>query len=125
MNKITLITGAGRGIGYGIAKKFAENKNDLILIIRKKEQLKKLLELGKKNKVNVKVIIGDLKNNRFIDKLNKLSRVDNLINNASGENTKYFTSVTTKDLKDMIDVNLTSTFRISQIFAKKNDKKKN
>ena len=124
MNKITLITGAGRGIGYGIAKKFAENKNDLILIIRKKKQLKKLLELGKKNKVNVKVIIGDLKNNRFIDKLNKLSRVDNLINNASGENTKYFTSVTTKDLKDMIDVNLTSMFRISQIFAKKMIRKK-
>ena len=125
MNKITLITGAGRGIGYGIAKKFAENKNDLILIIRKKKQLKKLLEIRKKNKVNVKVIIGDLKNNRFIDKLNKLSRVDNLINNASGENTKYFTSVTTKDLKDMIDVNLTSMFRISQIFAKKMIRKKN
>ena len=66
-----------------------------------------------------------LKNNRFIDKLNKLSRVDNLINNASGENTKYFTSVTTKDLKDMIDVNLTSMFRISQIFAKKMIRKKN
>ena len=30
MNKITLITGAGRGIGFGIAKKFAENDNDLI-----------------------------------------------------------------------------------------------
>ena len=35
-----------RGID-GIAKKFAENKNDLILIIRKKT-IKKLLELGKK-----------------------------------------------------------------------------
>ena len=65
-----------------------------------------------------------LKNNRFIDKLNKLSRVDNLINNASGENTKYFTSVTTKDLKDMIDVNLILMFRISQIFAKKMIRKK-
>ena len=119
MNKITLITGAGRGIGYGIAKKFAENKNDLILIIRKKKQLKKLLELGKKNKVNVKVIIGDLKNNRFIDKLNKLSRVDNLINNASGENTKYFTSVTTKDLKDMIDVNRLLCLELVKYLQKK------
>ena len=30
MRKITLITGAGRGIGFGIAEKFAQNDNDLI-----------------------------------------------------------------------------------------------
>ena len=30
---------SGRGIGFGIAEKFAQNDNDLILIIRNKKQL--------------------------------------------------------------------------------------
>ena len=39
MKKITLITGAGRGIGFGIARLFAK-KHNLILTIRKKIKLK-------------------------------------------------------------------------------------
>ena len=34
----TFITGAGRGIGLEIAKKFAANKHNLVLTVRKKNQ---------------------------------------------------------------------------------------
>ena len=37
MNKITLITGAGRGIGKEITLKFASENHDLILLVLKKK----------------------------------------------------------------------------------------
>ncbi len=124
MRKITLITGAGRGIGFGIAEKFAQNDNDLILIIRNKKQIYNLKNIKKKYSVNVKVIVGDLRKASFINKLKKIPRIDNLINNAAGENTKYFTNVSKNELDDMIKVNLSANFQISQIFAKKMIKNK-
>ena len=56
---------------------------------------------------------------KFINKIEKkVAKIDNLINNAAGENTKYFTKVTNKDLDDLISVNLKSTFKLTQIFSK-------
>lgn len=124
MRKITLITGAGRGIGFGIAEKFAQNENDLILIVRNKKQISNLKKIGKKYSVNIKILVGDLRNSKLINKLKKISRINNLINNAAGENTKHFTNVTKKELDDMIQVNLSANFQISQIFAKKMIKNK-
>ena len=41
----TLVTGAGRGIGLEIAKKFASEKHNLVLIIRKKNQKKNIRKI--------------------------------------------------------------------------------
>jgi len=124
MRKITLITGAGRGIGLGIATIFAKNNNDLILVVRKKNQVKNLLSLQKKYGVKIKVFVGNLKKESFLNKLKKIPKINNLINNASGENTKSFTNVKKSELHDMINVNLVAAFHLSQIFAKKMIKKK-
>ena len=40
-NKLTLISGAGRGIGEAIAKKFYKEGHDLILLIHKLDHKKK------------------------------------------------------------------------------------
>ena len=119
-NNFTLITGAGRGIGFEIAKKFASNNHNLILTIRNKAQKKRLENLGKDYDVKVKVQVGDLRNLKFVKKLSKINfKVNNVINNAAGENQKHFLKVTEKELNDMISINLKSTFLISQLFTRK------
>jgi len=50
-NKTILITGGSGGIGKIIAKKLAKDGNKLILVARKKNELKKLL-------INLEIIIN-------------------------------------------------------------------
>ena len=64
----TLISGAGRGIGFEIASKFASNNHNLILLIRKKNQKKKLERLSKIFGIETKVLVGDLRNGKFIQR---------------------------------------------------------
>jgi NAD(P)-dependent dehydrogenase (short-subunit alcohol dehydrogenase family) len=118
--KVTLITGANSKIGRAIAEKFAQENHDLVLIFRKKSEIKKLQLFEKKYHIKVKVYVGDLRNDKFLFKLKKEIRwVDNLVNNAAMRNTKFFLKVTNKDINDLIKVNLESIYKLSQIFAEK------
>ncbi len=124
-NKITLITGAGRGIGEQIANKFASEKHDLILLVQKKNQQTSLLKKLKKYNINLSIYVGDLKNQKFINKINKkINKIDNLVNNAALANTKHFLKVSIKELDDLLNVNLKSIFQLTQIFSKKMIKNK-
>ena len=125
MNKLkTLITGANSGIGKEIAEKFAKEKHDLVLLVKSKKKIKDLKLLEKKYEIKVKILVGDLRNLNFINKLNKISYVDYVINNAAMSNTKYFSNVSEKDFDNLIKVNLRAIFKISQIFSKKMIKNK-
>ena len=125
MNKLkTLITGANYGIGREITEKFAKEKHDLVLLVKNKSGIKDLKLLEKKHEIKVKILVGDLRNLNFINKLNKISYVDNVINNAAMSNAKYFSNVSEKDFDNLIKVNLRAIFKISQIFSKKMIKNK-
>ena len=125
MKKTTLITGAGRGIGKQIAIKFAEEQHTLILLVQKLEQKNELTKILDKKKTTFSILVGCLKDEKYIKFLDKnIKKIDNLINNAASANTQYFTDVTTKNLDDIIDVNLKSIFKLSQIFSKKMIKNK-
>ena len=54
MKKITLITGAGKGIGKEIALKFGKENHSLILLVFKKKQKEELSNILKKKKLILK-----------------------------------------------------------------------
>ena len=120
MKKITLITGAGRGIGEAIALKFALENHKLILLVQKHAQQSKLIQKLKKFNIEPEFFVGNLKDKKFIKILEKkIPKIDNIVNNAAVANTKYFTKVTDNELDEMLDVNLKIIFKLSQIFSKK------
>lgn len=85
---IVLITGATAGIGEAIARKFAENKYDLIITGRRKERLEKLKsELESKNGIRVLTLSFDVRSNSEVEiAINSIPKdfesIDVLVNNA-------------------------------------------
>lgn len=56
-----LITGASAGIGEALARLFAEDKSNLILVARREEKLSSLAKnLHDKFGINVNIIVSDL-----------------------------------------------------------------
>tara|TARA_B110000503_G_C7099687_1_gene393211 strand:- start:65 stop:793 length:729 start_codon:yes stop_codon:yes gene_type:complete len=122
-HKITLISGAGSGIGLSIAEKFYLENHKLILLVKSKAQKQKLEK--KFNKKITKIFFGDLSNYNFIKRiLKKINYVDNLINNAATRNGDFLHKVKKKDLDYIMDLNFKSTFFLTQILTKKMIKKR-
>lgn len=122
--KITIVTGAGRGIGYSIAKNYLDEGHYVYFIVHKLEQKKKILDNISKNN-NYEIFYGDLTKKKFLKNLEKkIKYCNNLINNAASTNKKFFCDVTEKDYDILTNINLKSAFFLSQIFVKKMIKNK-
>ena len=67
--EITLITGAGSGIGLAIANKFYKENHNLVLLVKTLNQKK---DLEKRfDKKLVKIYHGDLSKNLFLNQISK------------------------------------------------------
>lgn len=89
MQKVAIITGASRGIGRGIAIKFAKDKNIKVVANYNKseEKAKKLQEELKEEGIDIDIFKADLSKSLEAKKLvefaiNKYGKVDILVNNA-------------------------------------------
>lgn len=124
-NKYTLITGGSEGIGFELARLFAKDKNNIILVARNEEKL-----LRAKNKiedefeVEVKIMVCDLSKNDEVDKFikavdeNNLS-VDNLINNAGIGSFGAFHEAVDNFENTLININIISVTKLTKYFLKK------
>jgi len=68
MKEIALITGSSSGIGYEIAKLFAADKTDLLIVARNEKKLLEIKnEFEEQFKINVYTAAADLSSNQGIE----------------------------------------------------------
>ncbi|MCQ2979598.1 MAG: SDR family oxidoreductase [Clostridia bacterium] len=121
MGKRALITGASKGIGEELAKIYAKNGYDLILVARDYEKLnviKNNLE-GAFN-VDVKVISMDLtlpSSSEVLFNSLRHNRVDVLINNAGMGSYGEFHKSDLKKEEDLIMLNVLSLMKLSFLYS--------
>lgn len=117
----TLITGASTGIGYEIAKLFAKDKHNLILVARNENKLQAAKNELIKYNVQVKILSLDLSKNEDIQSLfnyveiNKLN-VDILVNNAGIGTFGDFNEIEWEKEEALIDINIKVLTKLTKYF---------
>lgn len=122
--KTALVTGGSGGIGFGIAEGLAGAGADLVIVARSRERLEsaraKLAGTGRKIHI-YEFDMSDIEGIRpLYDKIAaKTGGVDVLANVAGMSSVRVpAEQVEDADWQAVIDLNLTSVFRLSQAFAK-------
>ena len=120
-DKVAVITGATRGIGYATAKKFLENGCKVVIFGSKSETVSKALEsLKKENKdYDVKGFYPDLTNLKEVEKVfNKIKdlygKIDILVNNAGISARESIYEYNEEDCKKIMDLNVNAVFNCSK-----------
>ena len=119
-NKNVLVTGATGGIGSELIKKFVSLEANVMATGTKTEKL----DILKKNYPNIKVKKFDISEHsrieEFIENVNlELGGLDVLINNAGKNMDNLSLRMKDDEWKQVIDVNLTSTFLLAKYSIKK------
>ena len=118
----TLISGATSGIGYELAKLFAKDKNNLILVSRNEKKLEEIKEELIKNDIEVLTYAYDLSKVENVlelkEKLNDVT-ITNLVNNAGFGDSGEFVSSNINKINQMVDLNMKSLTNMSYYFGNK------
>jgi 3-oxoacyl-[acyl-carrier protein] reductase len=122
-NKIAVVTGSTRGIGFAIAKEFAENNGATTVVCsRNNEQAKRAIRQISSDKVFAAEIdvTSDPSVKKFMQQmLSKFGRIDILVNNAGypfDKNIWYkrFHEVTDEELQKIMGVDVQGSVRLSR-----------
>ncbi|MCC6153870.1 MAG: SDR family oxidoreductase [Candidatus Hydrogenedentes bacterium] len=113
--KPALITGAGRGIGRGIALAFAEQGCDIAAAARSADEVNATVDAVKRCGRRALALIADVSIDHDIHTmvdatLNAFGHIDILVNNAGYASFKPFTELSVDEWRKTIDVNLTGVF---------------
>jgi short-subunit dehydrogenase len=124
MINATLITGASSGIGLELAKVFAKNGHNLVLVARSETTLNALKqEIEKDFEVEVKILIKDLKyystpEEIYREVTNAGIHINILVNNAGFGTFGNFAETDLESELEMIQVNITALTHLTKLFLK-------
>lgn len=127
-NKTVFISGSSRGIGKEIAIAFAKAGSNIILNARR-EISSQLINQIEDYGVQVLTVLGDISKGEDVKRMVKeayanFDQIDVLVNNAGITNDKLLIGMKAADFQDVININLTGTFQMTQAFLKKMYKKR-
>ena len=114
MNKNIVITGTSRGIGFQLAKQFAENGHQVLALSRNSAPLS---AIGHKN---ITILSVDISNAQDLNEVsdfikNTWKKVDVLINNAGKLINKPFTELSSEDFLEVYKVNVFAVAEITKL----------
>ena len=118
-NKVAIVTGASRGLGYAIAHKFAENGAKVVLVARNQERLefaqKEIGLLGTQSLV----MAGDVVDIAFVKNvvaqtISTFGKVDIAVNCAGIISREPFEQMPFESWMRVLDVNLNGTMHFCQ-----------
>jgi 7-alpha-hydroxysteroid dehydrogenase len=121
-NKVAVITGAGKGIGAGIARAFAEAGADVVLAARTESDLhqvaKDIIALGRRALVVPTDVLDFAQLQQLVDaSMAEFGRIDIVVNNAGGFPPKPVARTTAKDFESAFRFNVSTAFEMSRICA--------
>ena len=122
--KYTLITGASRGIGYELAKLFAEDNHNLLLLSRNINKLELVKDELSKINIDIKVLSIDLSREDDIQNLfdyvekNNIN-IENIINNAGIGVFGNYKDIESNINQTLIDININALTKITTYFIPK------
>ena len=117
--KTAIITGSTKGIGYGIAKRYAEEGANVVVVSRRQDDCDRvaaeLAQLG----VRTLGCAADVTNleaiRAMVDKATAtFGKIDILVNNAGGAITKKAEDLTEQDWDRVVDLDLKAVFFCAQ-----------
>lgn len=120
--KAAIVTGAGRGIGKAIARKFLQEGAEVLICDldpgRVEEAQRELASLAA-----VHAEVADVTSREEVEELvgrarTEFGRIDVLVNNAGIALYERFLEITDKDWNNTLAVNLTGVFLCSQVVAR-------
>lgn len=121
----TLITGGTEGIGLELAKLYAKDGHNLIIVARNIKKLKGVKKsLEDLFNIHIEIISLDLSVNNSCEKLYEFVEknnliVDNLINNAGIGSFGFFNELNIDNENKLIKINIEAVFNITYYFYRK------
>lgn len=118
--KVAIITGATRGIGFATAKLFLENNAKVVVLGSKEETVNSALEKLKEYKDNVIGFHPNLNNEEEVSKVfqevkNKFGHLDILVNNAGISQSTPLENYTYEEFEKIINLNVNAVFLCTKI----------
>ncbi len=116
---ISIVTGASRGIGRGIAHRLAKEKHNVMIFGRDVSALKKVGKELREFGVETELFAGDVANEKFVNEsvetiLKEYGKIDHLINNAGVGIMRKVVDASLDDFRKQMDANLFGIFNFTK-----------